>query len=209
MSTTADKLRELRFNRMRLGPAAGNIISLLSEPDVSLAIVPLTEAQHEQCLEIITHMDAPDSIVGAGLRDRRNAQEILFRALRNPDNLDEQAFETREEMLEVLEVGDLNHLLDAYFEMSESDNPQIAEFTNEELEEVKKVLQEVDLNGLSGRQWYALRRFLFTLGLTLLPANSLGSTSTNLLTMMSDAQEFTPTAFPSGSRSDARSAENL
>jgi hypothetical protein len=179
VSKTADKIRDLRFHRMRLGAAAGRIEALPSQPEIKVAIVPLTEAEHEQCLEAITAMEAPENLIGAMSRDRRNQNEALFRALRDPENLEQRAFDSREEMQEALEIQDTNHLMDVLLEISESDNPAPGEFSEEELEEVKKVLEEVDLNGLSGRQWFALKRFLLSIGLTLLPANSLGSTSTN------------------------------
>jgi hypothetical protein len=208
MSKMADKVRELRFHRMRLGAAAGRIEPLPSHPEIKIAIVPLTEAEHEQCLEVVTAMEVPETMVGALARDRRNQNEALFRALRDPENLEERAFETREEMMEALEVQDTNHLMDVLLEVSESDNPTPGEFSEEELAEVKKALEEVDLSGLSGRQWYALKRFLSTLGLTLLPANSLGSTSTNSVITTSDVNEFMSTADPNLIETLAKSAAN-
>lgn len=208
MSKTADKLRELRFNRMRLGPAAGRIEPLPSQPEIKVAIVPLTEAEHEQCLEVVTAMEVPETMMGAMSRDRRNQNEALFRALRDPENFEERAFDDREEMMEALEVQDSNFLMDVLLEISETDNPAPGEFTEEELEEVKKVLGEVDLNVLSGRQWYALKRFLSTLGLMLLPASSVGSTSTNSVITKSDVNEFMNTADPNLIETLAKSVES-
>jgi hypothetical protein len=208
VSKTADKIRELRFNRMRLGAAAGRVEALPSQPEVKVAIVPLTEAEHEQCLEAVTNMEAPENLIGAMARDRRNQNEALFRAMRDPENLENRAFDTREEMQEVLEIQDTNHLMDILLEVSETDNPAPGEFSEEELEEIKKALGEVDLNVLSGRQWYALRRFLTSIGLTLLPANSLGSISTNSVITTKDESEFTSTVDPSSTEILARFAEN-
>jgi hypothetical protein len=208
VSKTADKIRELRFNRMRLGAAAGRIVELPSQPEIKVAVVPLTEAEHEQCLEIVMTMEAPENMIGAMSRDRRNQNEALFRALRDPESLDERVFESREEMMEALEVQDSNFLMDILLEVSESDNPAPGEFTEEELDEVKKVLSEVDLNGLSGRQWYGLKRFLSTLGLTLLPANSLGSISTNSVIMTNEEAESMSIAEASLTETFAKSAES-
>jgi hypothetical protein len=177
---------------MRMGKSVGEAFPLLSNPEVKVTMVPLTEAEHYQCIEVITGMDAPDSIVGAAIRDRRNANEILWRAIRNPENLQEYAFDTVDEMMDLLEVTDVNHLMDCYFEMCEEVSPTLGSFSDEDLEATKKVLEEMDLSALSGRQWYALKRFLSTVGWTLLPDNSPGSTSTNLLTTMSDAIESIP-----------------
>lgn len=207
MSKTADKIRELRFHRMRLGAAAGRIESLPSQPEIKVALVPLTEAEHEQCMEAVTSMDVPDNLIGAMSRDRRNQNEALFRSLRDPENLDKRAFDTREEMMEVLEIQDTNFLVDVLLEISESDNPAPAEFTEEELDEVKKALEGVDLKELSGRQWYALKRFLLTLGLTLLPANTLGSTSINSAITTNDESGYMNTVDPSLTEILAKSAE--
>ena len=194
MSSTSEKIREFKLSRMRLGQAVGDKCPLLSDPDIEITMVPLTEAEFYQCFEIISSMEAPDNIVGAALRDRRNQNEILWRAIRDPENLDEKAFETREEMMELLDVGDTNHLIDFYMEISESINPVAHSFTDEELDEIKKALSGVALNDLSGRQWFALKRFLLSLGLELLPASSLGSTPTNLLTTTNDEEKYTLTA---------------
>jgi hypothetical protein len=208
VSKTADKIRELRFNRMRLGAAAGRVEALPSQPEIKVAVVPLTEAEHEQCMEIVTAMEAPETMIGAMSRDRRNQNEALFRALRDPENFEERAFDDRDEMMEALEVQDSNFLMDVLLEISETDNPAPGEFTEEELDEVKKVLEGVDLNVLSGRQWYALKRFLSTLGLTLLPANSVGSTSTNSVITKNDVNEFMNTADPNLIETLAKSVES-
>ena len=208
MSTTSDKLRELRYAHMRLGQSVGYKFSLLSQPEVEITMVPLTEAENYQCIETITAMEAPENIVGAMLRDRRNANEIMFRAIRNPEDLDEPAFTSMEEMMELLTHADITHLFDAYLEMSEEVSPSLGNFSDEEIEEVKKVLAEVEWSGLSGRQWYALRRFLLTLGLELLPANSLGFTSTSLSTLMSESDESISTASQNSNRSPVKSVES-
>lgn len=194
MSATAEKIKELRFNRMRLGQAVGEIVSLPSEPSISFAIVPLTEAEHEQALQVITDMAVPDNIVGAMRIERRSQSEGLYRALRNPEKLEDRAFDSWQEMIDSLEIGDINVLHDTLMEISETDNPSPGEFTEEELDEIKKFLAGVDLNAQSGKQWYALKRYLSSLGQTLLPASSLGSTSINSLTMTNDSKESMTTA---------------
>lgn len=209
MSTTSEKLRELKFTHMRLGQEVGYKFYLLSQPEVEVTMVPLTEAENYQCIETITMMEAPESIAGAMLRDRRNANEIMFRAIRNPEKLEETAFASMDEMMELLTHADITHLFDAYLEMSEEVSPSIGSFTEEEIEEVKKVLAAVELKDLSGRQWYALRRFLSILGPGQLPASLPGSTLTSLSTLMSENEKFISTASQNSNPSPAKSAENL
>jgi hypothetical protein len=191
--STVEKLKELRLTGMRLGQSAGYTEPLLSQPEISVTMIPLTEAEYIQCIEVVTGMDVPDNIIGAVARDRRNQNEVLFRSIRNPDDLSKRLFESMKEMTELLEIADINHLFDLCMEMSESVNPSPGSFTDDELDEIKKVLAEMDLNELSGRQWYALKRFLSLTGNELLPVNSLGSISTNLSTTMNDDEKSIPT----------------
>jgi len=193
---------------MRLGQSVGYKFQLLSQPEVEVTMVPLTEAENYQCIETITAMEAPENVVGAMLRDRRNANEIMFRAIRNSEDLDEPAFENMEEMMELLTHADITHLFDCYLEMSEEVSPSLGNFTDEEIDELKKVLSEVEWSGLSGRQWYALRRFLLTLGLELLPANSLGFISTSLSTLMNESEESISTVSQNLNRTPVKSVES-
>jgi len=208
VSTTSEKLRELKYAHMRLGQSVGYKFQLLSQPEVEVTMVPLTEAENYQCIETITAMEAPENVVGAMLRDRRNANEIMFRAIRNSEDLDEPAFENMEEMMELLTHADITHLFDCYLEMSEEVSPSLGNFTDEEIDELKKVLSEVEWSGLSGRQWYALRRFLLTLGLELLPANSLGFISTSLSTLMNESEESISTVSQNLNRTPVKSVES-
>jgi len=145
-------------------------------------------------MEIVTAMDVPESISGAMSRDRRTQNEVLLRAIRDPDNLDQPLFANFEEMTELLEIVDIGSLYDAFLEMSESVNPSPGQYTDEEVDEIKKVFLEIPWNELSGRQWYALRRFLSTIGKTLLPANSHGSISTKSVIMTNEDEKFMDTA---------------
>jgi hypothetical protein len=208
MSQIAEKIKELRFHRMRLGQAVGEIVALPSDPEVKFAIVPLTEAEHEQCLQVITNLTVPDSMIGAMRIERRGQTEGLFRALRDPENLEERAFDSWEEMIESLEIADVNLLHDTLLEISETDNPSPGQFTEEELDEIKKALAGVDLNEQSGKQWYALKRYLSSHGLTLLPASSLGSTSNNSSITMNDLDESTAIADPKSQETVVKSVES-
>jgi len=192
---------------MRLGQAVGEIRSLLSDDEIQVCLVPLTEAEHLQCVGIITDMDAPDNMVGAMARDRRNVNEILLRAIREPLNPQERMFNALSEMTELLEIEDINFLFDEWGEMMEQVSPNVNALTDEEIEALKKVFEQTQWKELSGRSLYALKRLLSTLGYTLLPDNSLGSTSTAKLTTRSENPESTNTVFPSSDDRPVRSAE--
>lgn len=190
---TAEKIRERKLNRMRLGQAVADLHYLPSDEEIQVALVPLTEAEYVEAIEITANRPIPETIAGAGVRDRYNQAEVLVRAIREPSDHSQRMFESIEEMQTAIEVSDINFLMDAYFEMVESSSPKIDSISPEELEDVKKVLQEIDLKELSGRQWYALRRFLLSVTPTLLQDSLRGFGSMSKLTTTNEEEEFTPT----------------
>src|SRR4029077_15953826 len=160
-----------------LGQAVCDFISLPSDPEIRLAIVPLTEAEYLQALNKVAEVPRPDDLAGAAIKDRTQSQEIPVRAIREEKNLEDQVFDDVNEMMETLEVQDIDHAIDMYNEMTDKSSPAIDQIPPEELENLKKALQEMDWNALSGRAWYAARRFLSTIMPQPLLANSLGSGS--------------------------------
>ena len=171
---------------MRLGQAVCDVVVLPSDEEIRLFIVPLTEADYLQVLEIVRDTLASDDVPGLAIRDRIQVQEILLRAIREESDLTRRVYDDKDEMLEDLEVGDIDILFDRYSEMVAASSPTLDGIPKEEFEDLKKRLQTMDWNALSGRSWYAAKRFLFTISPQLLQANSLGSTSTNSSTMTSE-----------------------
>lgn len=171
---------------MRLGQAACDYIDLPSDSELRLCIVPLTEAQYVQVLAKVRDTRASDDLPGFALRDRVQAQEILVRAIREEDDLTKRVYGDVDEMLEDLEVQDIDALIDGYNEMMAKSSPTLDGIPQEEMNELKKIFQTMDWNGLSGRSWYAARRFLSTLSPEQLQVNSPGSSSTNSSTTTSE-----------------------
>src|SRR5881392_30501 len=125
MATTAEQIKERRLNRMRLGQAACDYMTLVSDPEVRLAIVPLTEAEYLQALEAVARVNAPADVAGMQVRDRRQVQEIMVRSVREDGNLSERVWNSVNEMMEVLEVGDIDQFFDGYQEMVEKSSPSL------------------------------------------------------------------------------------
>jgi hypothetical protein len=189
------QLVERRLDRMRLGQAATEIIPLVSDPEFRVALVPLRESEYRQVLSIIARIQVSDTMAGLQFRDRVQSEELLVRSLRDPKNLDTWLFDSAEEMNEILDVADIDMLIDEFNEMSEKSNPAIDQIPEEEFVVLKKVLQTMDWNALSGRSWYAAKRFLGALTTQgLLRGSFLGSTSISPLITMSEEEESTPTA---------------
>jgi hypothetical protein len=171
---------------MRLGQAVCDVVTLPSDKEIRLSIVPLTEAEYLQVLEAVRDTLASDDLPGMAIRDRVQAQEILVRSIREPDDLNERLYDTTYEMLDDLEVGDIDELIDHYNEMVANSSPSIDGIPPEEMDNLKKALQTMDWSGLSGRSWYAAKRFLSTISPEQLLDSSSGSTSTNSSTTTND-----------------------
>lgn len=185
VGSTAGKVKERRLERMRLGQAVCDFVALPSDPEMRIAIVPLTEAEYWKVLNEINELNLPDDLAGLQIKDRVRAQQTLVWAIRESDDLTKRVYtDTPEQsaveaMLEDLDVGDVDEIIDRYNEMVDKSSPSLDGLPPEELERVKKVLQETDWNALSGSSWYALKRFLSTISPQLQQGNSPGSTSTS------------------------------
>jgi len=191
---------------MRLGQATCDYVTLISDPEQRLCIVPLTEAQYRRVLAKVADLPAQDNLAGVSMRDRAQVNEILVHAIREENDLTQRVFQSIEEMTEILEVTDIDQLSDAYSEMMEKSSPSLDMIPQHEIENVKKALQTMDWNALSGRSWYALKRFLSTIMPSPLLDNFAGSISTNSLTTTSESGESTSVVSPNSNDNSVRSA---
>ena len=159
-TTTKDKIRERRLARMRSGQATCDYVVLPSDPEIKLAIVPLTEADYRNVLEKVAAVDSGDDLAGVQIKDRVQAEEILVRAIREEHDLSVRVYDDVDELLEQFEIHDIDHAIDCYNEMVFQSSPSLDGIPPQELEHLKKALQEMDWNDLSGSAWYAAKRFL-------------------------------------------------
>lgn len=188
-------LKERRAERMRLGKAVCEIVEFLSDPEIRLALVPLTDAEFQNSLvqaaqANVTEISSTHEVI---LRDRVQKCAIILSAARETDDLTKPFFES---MLEVtsLDANDINHVFSYYEQMMEFSSPSLEDLSQADMDEIKKALEEVDWNGLSGRSWYAAKRFLLTLSPQQPPDNLFGSSQTQSLTTKTDEPEFIPIA---------------
>lgn len=186
MGSTKTKITERRLDRMRSGQAACDFVYLPSDKEMRVAIVPLTEAEYLQALEAVASMPGQDNVSNLTLKDRRLSQEIILRAIREEDDLVERAFSDVNDMMETLEVADVDEVIDRYNEMMEKSSPSLDGISKEEMDELKKAFETMDWNALSGRAWYAMKRFLSEIMPSPLLDNSPGFGSTSSSTTTSD-----------------------
>ena len=193
--TILDEIREnKRLSRMRLGQEAPDIVPLKTVPGVRVALVPLSEGEFAIALEQAAQVDAPDNAYGVEMRDRLLQQFTLVFAIRDPLDPSKRVFESVADMIKEFEPLEINHLMDCYGRMVENSSPSIDGFTDEDLDTLKKALQTIEWNALSGKPWWHLKNFLLTITPEQLPGNSYGSALTNKLIGTSDEPESTPGA---------------
>jgi hypothetical protein len=205
---TADRIKQRRLDRMRLGNSVCSIEKLVSDPEIRVALVPLTEAEYDFTLEVISTVQLPDTVIALQRIDRQHQREIMAIAIREPNDLDQRMFKSAHEVGEALETADVNFLWESYLEMVDQSSPSIDSIPPDEIELLKKVLQTIDWNELSGRSWFALKRFLSAISQEPHLANSLGSIFSSLSITKSDDERSISTASPSGNEKSARSATN-
>src|SRR5262245_13121307 len=193
---------------MRLGQAVCDYVTLPSDDEIRVCIVPLTEADFLKVMEKTNEVIAADDVAGMALRERRQTQEICVRSIREEHDLTKRVYEKIEDMLEDLEVADIDEIYDRYREMTQKSSPSLEGIPDDEFVEIKNLLQAMDWSALSGRSWYAAKRFLSTITPSPLLDSLPGFTSTNSSTTTSESEKSTSIASPSSTRSAVKSVES-
>jgi|SRR5215471_2877961 len=193
---------------MRLGQAVCDYVSLPSDPEIRVCIVPLTEADYLKVLEKVNSVIANDDIAGMAVRERTQAQEICVRAIREEHDLTKRIYDRADEMLEDFEVADVDEIFDRYREMTQQSSPSLEGIPDTEFDEIKKLLLAMDWSALSGRSWYAAKRFLSTITPSPLLDSLPGFTSTSSSTTTSESERSTSIASKNFSERDAKSVES-
>lgn len=179
---------------MRMGQEVPDFAYLRSNPEIRMAIVPLLEREAQLAWVQAADAEVRDNAYGVEARDKILKCWTLAYALRQPDNIDQRVFESGEQLAEELDDIDVGWLGEQYEATTEYASPALEGLTDEQMSELKKVLDTIDLNELSGRAWWLLKAFLLTVSGDQLRDRSLLHTSTPSLTGTSDEPESTPGA---------------
>jgi hypothetical protein len=193
----ASFLSRRRLARMRLGQATAEYVNLLSDPEIRIALVPLTEAEFQESFTDAAKLNIGDNIAGVMVRERRARVQQVWHACRPTGDLGTYMFQTYEEFREALTTADIDMLVDVYEEMAHQLSPSLDGISPEELELLKKALAEMDWSGLSGRSWYAAKRFLSSISQEPPTASLPGSSSITKLTGTSENEKPIPIVSPS------------
>jgi hypothetical protein len=112
---------------------------------------------------VAASLNVPDNVAGNQLRDRAESREILSYSIRDPKDVSQRIYSSGVQLADDLEPVDVGFLIERYYEMADSNSPSLERLPEKEQAELKKALQEMDWNELTGRQWYAASRFLLSL----------------------------------------------
>jgi hypothetical protein len=112
VDSTAGRIKERRLERMRLGKAVCDFVPIPSDPEIKIAIVPLTEAEYRQALNKVADVPLPDDMAGAAVKDRVQAQEILVRAIREEADLTQRTYVDTDEQTAIEALTDDLEMID-------------------------------------------------------------------------------------------------
>lgn len=157
-------------------------------------MVPLMEFENELAWAAAASVDVPDNVYGTEVRDRELKVHTLVHALRRTENPDTRVFDTADELKAELDVPDINHLIEEYDVLIEYSSPAIDGLSEDQVGELKKGLEEIDWNALSGKAWHHLKAFYLTLTVDQLRAKSRSDSFIQNLTGTSEESVFTPGA---------------
>lgn len=177
-AATLERLKRNRLARMRQGQNTADILTIPSDPESRVALVPLLEGEYDECMRAAASLDVPENLAGANVMDREERRQLVCRSAREVGDYTKTVFTDVEEMMQVLEPQDVNYLYDAYVEMQMEISPSMETMTEEEIDFLKGLFEIMPWSDLSGRQVYALTRFLSTLRPEQVMDKSLGRFST-------------------------------
>jgi len=194
---------------MRLGQLAPEFVDIPSMNGIRVALVPLIEAESQRGMMRAAELEVPDNVAGIQLRNRAALESDVYHAMRDPENIDKQLFESVDTMVEELEPSDIDALADHLMTLMEYASPSIDGLSEEDLLDLKKGFAEIDLSVLTGQQWAAVKLCFQALLPNLLAVKLRGTLSTDSSMLMSENDESISDAFPSSQKSDVKSAASL
>lgn len=147
------------LEKMRLGQNSCEVVELPSDPEIRLALVPLTEGEYRRSMEIAEQLQLRDNVASAMVRDQVQKEAIIFFSAREIRDLNEHFFDSHADVSD-LDASDLDFIYDIYLEMVATVSPPLMGLSEEDFDALKKVLPRIEWSELSGTQWYAAQRFL-------------------------------------------------
>lgn len=192
MSRILEAIKEQsRLARMRMGQDAPEYVEIPSMEGIRCVMVPLLEKEAHAGVLAAASIKVDDNAAGMQLRNRVAINSDVWHSLRDPDDNAKKVFESVEQMAEMLEPSDIDHLADQLTILMDYASPAADGLSDEEVEELKKAFGETDWSALTGRRWAAVKLCVSTLFPELLAVKSRGSGSTDSATTTNANDEST------------------
>lgn len=150
-----------KLRKMRMGIPPHTIVNLGNGDDtVPVAVILLNvdatlrieEMTEEYCT---LHKDKTNSSV----RVQYYNKLLVYECMRDPDNLDIKMAESADEVAQLLDPEDISRVCRAHNELMVNKAPKLELLSQEEFEELKKVLEVASLNDLSTISLIHLKSF--------------------------------------------------
>lgn len=128
-----------------------------------IALVILTSDQVQAAKIAAQDYIKEHNIEDEDYQEIENQRQIVYRALRDKDNLSKQIASSYEELIETLDNMEIQFLFVEYTMLTTESSPFLNSVNDEQFNQLKKTLEEMKLSDLSGPSLAALRFFLLTL----------------------------------------------
>lgn len=149
-----------KLSLLRSGTPTHTLVTLNGDLSVAVVAVPIDEIV--QC-EIST--DAYIKALGEVAKDNAYIKEhayncqLIYRILRDPQNLSMKMADSAEEIMKNLDAEDITRILDTYTKMMINKAPKLEFINEEQLDEIKKHLEVTPLSDLNSVSLVHLMNF--------------------------------------------------
>jgi hypothetical protein len=150
------------LQRLKQGKKNNKLVNFPGvEEKVMLVILPSNELSDAQ-------IKAEDFIKQKGITNEDdvsivNQAYIIYKALRDKDDNKKTLADSFEEFYGTLDNSEIQYFMVEYSLLTQESSPFLNAVSEETFEELKKTLEKIQLNDLSGPSLIALRNFLLTL----------------------------------------------
>lgn len=128
-----------------------------------VALVILTSVEIQEARLAASDYVKSREITDEDLIELENQKRIVYRALREKDNLSKKLADTYDEFVSTLDNQEIQYLFVEYTLLTQETSPFLNAVNEETFEQLKKTLEKIKLNDLNGMSLVALRNFLLSL----------------------------------------------
>lgn len=132
-----------------------------TDEKVALVILPSNEMTDAKIQA--DYFIKENNITDESYKDIILQQQIMYRALRDKDNLDTRLASNYDEFISLVDTQEVQYLMVEYNLFANENSPFLNAMDEKQFEVLKKTLEEIQWKDLNGQSLVALRNFLLTL----------------------------------------------